>query len=129
MNIIVCLDDMGGLAFNRRRQSKDRIVREKILELACGERLYMNSYSFSQFEERPKNIIVCEDFLERAEEKDFCFVENESISTEHINTLYVFRWNRVYPADIKLNFDLNLIKTTNFKGFSHEKITLEVYEK
>ena len=36
MRLIVCLDDKNGMAFNHRRQSRDRIVTEKIEE--TGER-------------------------------------------------------------------------------------------
>lgn len=36
MRLIVCLDDKNGMAFNHRRQSRDRIVTEKIEELAKG---------------------------------------------------------------------------------------------
>ena len=65
MILIVCLDDKGGMAFNRRRQSKDRVLREQILALTEGRPLWMNSYSALQFEDAP-NIRVDEAFLEKA---------------------------------------------------------------
>ena len=38
MTLIVCLDDKNGMAFNHRRQSQDRLLRRRVLELA-GEAL------------------------------------------------------------------------------------------
>ena len=49
-----------------------------------------------------------------------------------IDTFILFRWNRDYPADFFFKVDLsqwNLISTEDFEGTSHEKITMEVYEK
>ena len=36
MKILLTLDDNNGLMFNRRRQSRDIVVREKIMELTAG---------------------------------------------------------------------------------------------
>ena len=49
MALIICADDRGGMAFNRRRQSQDRIVREHILADAAGGQLWMSPYSARQF--------------------------------------------------------------------------------
>ena len=66
MIIVVCLDDHGGMLFNRRRQSQDSCLRGRVLEL-CGEKmLWMNSYSAEQFSEAAPNIRVAENFLEKA---------------------------------------------------------------
>ena len=35
MKLILCVDDKGGLAFNHRRQSRDRVLNERIL-MHCG---------------------------------------------------------------------------------------------
>ncbi|MBO5060165.1 MAG: ribonuclease Z [Clostridia bacterium] len=134
MHIIVCLDDNNGMAFNNRRQSMDRVVREKILSLCKGDRLYMSGYSFAQFTEVAENIIVDENFLSAAGKDDFCFVETCTFSPDTAERLYVFKWNRVYPSDLKLSFDIEksgfaLLESTDFEGFSHEKITLEIYER
>ena len=51
---------------------------------------------------------------------------------DKIEKLIVFKWNREYPSDFSLDIDLSqwsLISTTDFKGNSHEKITMEVYKK
>lgn len=42
MILIACVDDRAGIAFNHRRQSSDSVVRDRILELTAGSRLWMN---------------------------------------------------------------------------------------
>ena len=47
-----------------------------------------------------------------------------------IEELILFRWNRVYPADLHCTLDLSvwkLTETEEFAGNSHEKITQERY--
>ena len=48
--------------------------------------------------------------------------------------LVVFWWNRVYPADVYLGFDIEnegftLVNEADIVGCSHPKITKCVYEK
>ena len=50
MKIIVCLDDNGGMAFNRRRQSRDRVLIEDIAKTVGNARLYIDKYSAPLFE-------------------------------------------------------------------------------
>lgn len=133
MYVIVCLDDRGGMLFNHRRQSRDRVVQEKILTLCAGKKLWMNHGSAQLFPENVSEINVDDRFLQEAGPGDFCFVETEALLPweKWIEGLYVFRWNRVYPADVSLDLPLenwHLHTAEEFPGFSHEKITLEVYE-
>ena len=49
-----------------------------------------------------------------------------------IEKIIVFWWNRHYPSDRKFDLDLskwNKVSKEEFAGYSHEKITKEVYEK
>ena len=129
MKIIACIDDDNGILFNNRRQSRDRNVIEKIYEITNGQKLWIAEFSSSLFDERA---IVDEDMLEKAESDDFCFVENLSLLPykDKIDSLYLFKWNRRYPSDVKFDFTLDgfsLVRTEYFAGSSHEKITLEVY--
>ena len=129
MKIIICVDDDNGMLFNNRRQSRDRNVIEKIYEITKGQNLWITEFSSSLFDERAT---VDEDMLEKAEADDFCFIENLSLLPykNKIDTLYLFKWNRRYPSDVKFDFILdgfNLVQTEYFAGNSHEKITLEVY--
>lgn len=131
MNVIICLDQNNGMLFNNRRQSRDRIVRKNILEYINGAKLYMDKYSFKQFsEDKADNIVVCDNFS-NVEESDFCFVEKQHINTEQINKLIVYRWDKIYPADVSFGMNeikLNLTETLEFQGYSHEKIVREIYE-
>jgi len=131
MNVIICLDQNNGMLFNNRRQSRDRIVRKNILEYINGAKLYMDEYSFKQFsEDKADNIVVCDNFS-NAEDSDFWFVEKQNINTEQINKLIVYRWDKIYPADVNFGMNkikLNLTETLEFQGYSHEKIVREIYE-
>ena len=49
MNIIVCLDDKNGMLFNKRRQSSDIKIIDRIMEITQDSALLMNSYSAKQF--------------------------------------------------------------------------------
>lgn len=132
MKIIVCVDDKGGVMFNHRRQSQDRVLREHILEMTAGRTLWMNSYSAKMFGNLP-SIAVAEDFLDRSGEDDFCFVENISMAGHEyaVKEIILFKWNRAYPADTYFSFpvepEYKLTETCDFTGSSHEKITKEVY--
>jgi hypothetical protein len=133
LNIIICIDKNGGMAFMGKRQSQDRVLREKVLEITNGARLLMNSYSAKQFE-NPESIIVDEDFLNNANQGDFCFVEDKEISSENVESFYIFKWNRKYPSDLFFSVDLKAegfkkIKKEEFQGNSHDKITLEIYSR
>ena len=132
LRLIVCLDDKNGMAFNHRRQSRDRIVIAKIEELVKGSTLYFSSYSAKLFPSG--DFEPSEDYLSRAGADDFCFVELEDVTPyeQQIKEITVFRWNRVYPADLYFPTDLtqwSLERTVEFPGHSHEKITLEVYRR
>lgn len=177
MNIIICLDNNNGMMFNNRRQSMDRLLRMDILSMVNGNRLLMNSYSKGQFSELSfggsgfeksfktvskdkisisDNVYVCEDFLDKALENDFAFVENTGISDYEgtISEIFVYRWNRVYPSDMHIDIELGnnltdivpsidksislcshsklswkLAESVSFKGSSHDKITREHYIK
>ncbi len=133
MTLLVCVDDRGGMLFNHRRQSQDRAVREDLLREAAGAKLLMNAYSAGQFKS-DAHIICTEDCLARAGEREYCFVENLDLRAyaDRIGKVIVYRWNRVYPADVYFPLSLKsapwkLIATTEFSGSSHEKITKEVY--
>ena len=127
MHIMVCLDDRNGMLFNRRRLSSDRAVCSRILKLAADTRLWMNGYSARLFEDQA--VLTDEDFLEKAEPGDVCFVENADILpyAEKVSIVTVFCWNRVYPSDVKFPMALldgwQQIQIGDFPGSSHERIT------
>ena len=126
MKLIVCLDDNNGMMFNKRRQSRDKILIENVLELCKGEKLYINEYSAKLFPENAVEVIENTAGIEDG----YCFAENFIINEEDIEEIIVYKWNRLYPADTYFNIDLekwNLTETVDFEGSSHEKITRERY--
>lgn len=133
MHIIVCLDDNSGMLFAGRRQSMDKALRKHVLQLAGECRLWMNAYSAKQFAERSGNMTVAEEFLEKAGQGEFCFVENTPLNScaGKIEDVILYRWNRVYPSDVKFPTALlegrHLASVTEFPGNSHETITQERY--
>ncbi len=136
MIVIVALDNHNGMMFNHRRQSKDRALRQRIMDIASASCLWMNAFSYRQFTEDPIccKVQVDEDFLEKAGEKDYSFVEDQHLGAyeDQIDQLIVCRWNRDYPADFYLDLTLNTGKwtrvfTEDIPGSSHDEITLEVY--
>lgn len=134
MKVIVCLDDNNGMLFNKRRQSQDSLVRKDIIEQLHGSGLWMNEYSMKQFKEYSQSVItVDEQCLEcAADTADYCFVENLPLEhyADKITELIVYYWNRKYPADFRLDLDLNkwnVLEQQEFAGNSHEKITKIIY--
>lgn len=137
MIIIATVDDRNGMAFNHRRQSQDRVLREKILALTAGKRLWMNHYSEKQFQnDNATQINVDDNFLNEAAPGEFCFIEDQSANAyeKWIEKIILFKWNRKYPGDLHFDIDVkgpdwHLEHTEDFTGSSHEKITMEVYSR
>ena len=132
MKLIVCVDDFNGMTFNNRRQSRDSAVINKILSLTQNSRLLISSYSKNLFLNGEAEVSPSP--LKSALPEDFCVIENEDVSAyfEHIDSVIIFRWNRRYPSDLKFTLDLQayrLVSSEDFPGTSHDKITMEVYEK
>lgn len=132
MIITACIDDKGGMMFNRRRQSQDRLLRQNLLEEAAGRPVWMSAYSRKQFAPPAENIRAAEDFPERAGKNEFCFFEDISPGPwlEKAEGIILYRWNRTYPADRYFPLPLEgwtLARREEFPGSSHERITKEVY--
>ena len=135
MKLILCVDDKGGLAFNHRRQSRDRVLNEHIL-MHCGmHRLWISPYTAKLFgADTAVRLCIAEDCLERAEEDDYCFAEvyNPAPYLNKVQQVILYHWNRVYPADRYFTLpETGWTKQseTEFAGSSHEKITEEVFVK
>ena len=135
MKVIVCVDDNNGMMFNNRRQSRDRVLIEDLLNTIKEGCLYITPYSKILFQDITA-LIETETLLEEAGADDYCFVENKTLLpySDRIDELIIYRWNRTYPADMHLDIrpealSLKLVSTTEFAGSSHEKITKELYKK
>lgn len=131
MKLIICLDDKNGIAFADRRQSRDKQQVLRMLETVGNAKLYVSDYSAALFGSIPDNVIISATPLYDAGQGDYCFVEREEVFSVEPEEIIIYRWNRVYPSDIKFDTELlvgkTLASTFEFCGNSHEKITEEVY--
>lgn len=129
MILAICVDDKLGIRFGGRRQSKDRALRQRLMELSGGS-LRMSEYSARQFEQ---DIYSGNDYLSGAQPGDWCFAEDNEFEgfADSIEKIVLFRWNRVYPADEHFRFPgkWELEHAEDFPGSSHERLTMEVYIK
>lgn len=133
MRLIFCVDDIGGMMFFGRRQSQDRILREYLLGLVGGGRLWMSEYSGRQF--LPDDRIVIDNgYWEKAESSDFCFIEDGDYDLSRCDEVILCHWNRRYQADKFFKADLKAegfgrVDLQQIKGSSHDKITIETYRR
>ena len=135
MIILAAVDEKNGMMFNHRRQTQDRVLRQHILDMTKGSRLWVNHYTKTQFADADApQLQVCDDFLREAAPGEYCFVEDAAVAPyeKRIEKIILFQWNRTYPADFY--FDINVsasvwrrAETEEFSGSSHERITKEVY--
>lgn len=130
----VCIDDNGGMLFNKRRVSRDKAQQEDLLAL-CGERtLWVSPFSAKLLDWAAERVTVDPDYLQKAGPGEVCFVEEETLAEaeDRVEAVILYRWNRTYPSDRKLELDLTayrLTETVEFPGNSHENITRERYQK
>lgn len=129
MILALCVDNRMGVSFMGKRLSKDRLLREKLLEHSGGK-LRMSVYSGKQF---GLGVYSGEDYLSGAGEEDWCFAENMDFLgyLDRIQRIVLFKWNRDYPADVHFSLPegWSLDHAEDFPGNSHETITMEVYRK
>lgn len=137
MNVIICLDKNNGNFFNGRRQSLDREIIKKIALLVNNKTIWMSPYSaelFDAVKKIPVHKHVDVHYMDQAENLDYCFVEGDSLKQyiKEINTILIFRWDKVYPADRYLDIslsDFTPVYEMGFHGNSHEQIIMEMYKK
>ena len=133
MTLIVCLDDNLGMMFNRRRQSRDRVLIAELMAHVGDRRLVVSPYSAPLFPADAPNVTVAKDPCAEAREEDFVFVEDAdpAAAWDKVTEVLLYRWNRTYPADRYFTVDMagfRLAETTEFVGSSHDKITKEVWK-
>ena len=133
MTLILTLDINDGMLFNSRRQTRDRAVYERILLKFTGRSIRMNEYSAPLFKDSVGLSISVGDF-ESIEADDVLFIENTPPErfAQKADKIIIYRWDKVYPSDLKADTTTLLRNFTNaenteFKGFSHDKITEEIW--
>ena len=136
MTVFVCVDDRGGMTFNSRRQSRDRVVTADIIKSAEDGLLYVSDFSEDLFIDTDACIISTPDPLDAAGVGAYAFVENLPLMPykDKIKKIIIYKWNRAYPYDTCLDIipekeGFTLTRVTEFEGNSHEMITKEEYER
>ncbi len=136
MKLVFCIDDRGGMMFNKRRVSRDRILIENLAELIGDNALYIEPYSEELFSEQDLNIICSRNPVSSADKEDFSFIESidpqEALSCA--DELIIYKWNRKYPSELRFTespekHGFCLAESFDFTGSSHEKITREIYKR
>lgn len=133
MTVIICVDNNGGILFNGKRQSKNRILRKYLLDIVekKNSRIAMSPYTYSQFkEDERKELIDVKDAF--SFDEDYIFLERAiPILWEKVNNLILCCWNRDYPADEYFNLPIGveciLQKTEEIVSDSHT-LAIETYE-
>ena len=133
MKFIFCLDENKGMMFMDKRQSQDRILRKRIIEMTSPKKLWMSKYSAGQFEFF-WNRRVSDDYMKKAAHDDYCFIEDKDFSLDNADEIIICNWNRTYPATRHFEFDLEKngferVSTEDIVGSSHERITIDVYRR
>lgn len=129
MILISCADNALGLRFNHRRQSRDRVVCGRMLEKSGG-RLWLAEETKGLFAGFPEAELTIVSDPAAVPVGGFCFWEGPTDAPAERIILY--RWNRDYPGDERFCFPggeetWQLDRWEDFPGFSHEKITEEIY--
>lgn len=129
MILISCADNALGLRFNHRRQSRDRVVCGRMLEKSGG-RLWLAEETQGLFAGFPEAELTIVSDPAAVPVGSFCFWEGPTDAPAE--TIILYRWNRDYPGDERFCFPggeeiWQLDCWEDFPGFSHEKITEEIY--
>ena len=133
MILMVCIDERGGMMFNHRRQSRDRVLCARMLEIAKDTRLHVTPYTQKIFDPAAPLCVSDAPWMQ-AGQGEYYFAEDGEIPMERVEQVYVYRWNRAYPGDRFFDADLALLGFTltqseDFTGSSHDAITEELYVK
>ena len=132
MKVFVCIEDRGGMMFNNRRESRDRLVTLDMLVEAGAGKLYISPFSEKLFEGNKQSVMVTRFPFEDVPEDGCLFVEEQDLAgyEDLIDTLVIYCWNRVYPYDRVLDIDLSRyeqVDEKDFAGYSHDRITKKTY--
>lgn len=130
MILAVALSENGGMTFNKRRLSRDRELIRNLISLSHGGRLCISEFSRKLFFDVDSVIVT--DSSDTLSEEDVFFCERaEDLPRGRVSSVIIYRWNEVYPADVRFNYDMSayaLAESMDFEGYSHKKITREIWK-
>ena len=141
MTLVFTVDERMGLAFGKRRQSRDRELTRDLVAFAGERRIVASEYSRLLFEEagidiEASHISLCENPISEASGDDVVFLELACPkgATALADEIVLYLWNRHYPSTSVLDIrtierDFILQGSFDFAGRSHEKLTRVVYKR
>ena len=124
MKIILCLDDNNGMLFNNRRQSRDRVLVEDIINNLQGEKLNIFEFSKALFEDFSDKICIAEK-LEKLRDLEVLSNDHSSVISGLISMEYTMAtFISDFESDITVNrFVYGFENTRN--GFYFHYLVLE----
>ena len=133
MKLIFFVDENNGMMFMDKRQSQDSILRKRILEIVAPNKLWMSKYSAGQFG-FCRSRRVSDDYMRKADDVDYCFIEDKDFSVDGVSEIILCNWNRSYPATRYFDIDLekngfSKVITEEIVGSSHDRITIDIYRR
>ena len=135
LSVIYATDERGGMIFNKRRVSRDKLLIKDIVDTVCGK-IYISEYSKLLFEEYADRVVICADPLFDAPSGAVCFVEFPPIVPyiKDISRITVYNWNRRYPFELCIDISpiqcgFRSVSVCEFVGNAHDKITKEIFER
>lgn len=126
MTLYFCIDSAGGIAFLRRRQSRDRAIINDIYS-EISDALYVSEYS--------KKLLPDANVMDQMGQGDtFLELTEPSQYFDLYDRIVIYNFNRRYPSDVAMAdspflYGFDLSETSEFVGTSHDRITKEVYIK
>lgn len=135
MILIVCVDDNYGMAFLKKRQSRDRRQRDHLCRLLKGKTLWVSPYSAGLFDTIAEELTlkIAADAPAKVKAGEYFFSELDDLSriAPEAEEIWVYHWNRSYPDTLLFPEEAlkkrTLIEQKEFAGSSHDRITFEVY--
>ena len=107
LTVAVVLDEKEGMMIFGKRQSRDRVLIADFVSSCREKPIFISGFSRVIFEPHGNVNIVDNPFLDSTDGAA-CFIENYAIShyIDIIDELIVYRWNELYPSDVKFDVDI-----------------------
>ena len=135
LTVALVLDDREGMMIFGKRQSRDRVLIADFVSSMKDTPIFISPFSKVIFEPH-KEVNIVENPFRDSCEGGACFIENYHLVhyIDMIGTLIIYRWNELYPSDVRFDLDVEaagfkLVESYDFEGSSHERITKEIYRR
>ena len=135
LTVALALDEREGMMIFGKRQSRDRVLIADFVSSVGDAPIFISPFSKIIFQPHESVNIVENPFLDSSD-GGACFIENYHLASyiDMIGTLVIYRWNELYPSDVKFDLDVvaagfKLVESYDFKGSSHDRITKDIYKR